>query len=294
MSRTKWGAWDVTVEYGRRTALDGVTLEVPAGQVAAVVGGDGAGKTTLLRCLTRAVRPGSGRVASPRRREIGYMPASTGVWRDLTVAQNMEFVAAAHRIGGDEFRRRRDLLLEAAGLADVPDRRAGNLSGGMLHKLAFSMAMLHRPRMLVLDEPSTGIDPVSRIDLWRLISQAAVDGTAVALATTYLDEAERCATVLVLDEGRTLRSGTPDEVITGVSGTITAVQRPADPDRAWRRGRIFHAWHPGPPRPGEEPLSPDMEDAVVAAALHARDGNGRGPADGAANHERENHEREGS
>ncbi|RFS84774.1 ABC transporter ATP-binding protein [Actinomadura spongiicola] len=280
MSRgEEWGAWGVTVAHGRHLALDEVTLEVPAGQVAAVVGGDGAGKTTLLRCLTGAARPRSGRVAAPSRREIGYMPAATGVWRDLTVAENMEFVGSAHGIRGKEFQRRRDALLEPAGLAHVLGRRAGNLSGGMLHKLAFSAAMLHRPRLLLLDEPSTGIDPVSRIDLWRLISQTAVDGTAVALATTYLDEAERCATVLVLDAGRTLRSGTPDEVIAGVPGTITAVRTPPDPDLAWRRGRIFHAWHPGPPRPDEQPISPDMEDAVVAAAIHARhtaDGNERG------------------
>ncbi|GAA4224547.1 hypothetical protein GCM10022254_04250 [Actinomadura meridiana] len=288
--REDWGAFGVTVAYGRKLALDEVTLEVPAGQVAAVVGGDGAGKTTLLRCLTGAVRPRSGRIVAPSRKEIGFMPAATGVWRDLTVAQNMEFVASAHRIRGKEFRQRRDLLLEAAGLAHLLNRQAGHLSGGMLHKLAFSCAMLHRPRMLVLDEPSTGVDPVSRIDLWRLISQTAVEGTAVALATTYLDEAERCATVLVLDDGRALQSGTPDQVINGVPGTITVVRRPPDPALAWRRGRIFHAWHPGPVRPGEEQVSPDMEDAVVAAALHARvagSGNGSAPESG---HDEEAHQ----
>jgi ABC-2 type transport system ATP-binding protein len=274
-----WGAYGVTVAYGPKLALDDVTLEVPAGQVAAVVGGDGAGKTTLLRALTGVVRPRSGGVSIPPRREIGFMPASTGVWRDLSVAQNMEFVASAHRIRGKEFKQRRDQLLEGAGLGHVLDRQAGHLSGGMLHKLAFCCAMLHRPRMLLLDEPSTGVDPVSRIDLWRLISQTAVEGTAVALATTYLDEAERCATVLVLDAGRALQSGTPDEVINGVPGTIVTERRPSDPELAWRRGRKFHAWHPGPPRPGDEQVSPDMEDAVVAAALNARMAGSRtGPA----------------
>jgi ABC-2 type transport system ATP-binding protein len=271
MSRGEtWGARNLTVAYGGQIALEGVTLEVPSGLISAVVGGDGAGKTTLLRCLAGAVRPRSGKVTAPSLREIGFMPTGTGVWRELTVAENVEFAGAAHRIRGEELRRRRDEILEVAGLHQVLARQAGHLSGGMRQKLAFSLAMLHRPRLLVLDEPSTGVDPVSRVDLWRLIAQAAADGAAVALATTYLDEAERCATVLVLDNGRTLRSGTPDQVIADVPGTVTATHQPPDRELAWRRGRIFHAWHPGPPREGEQPISLDMEDAVVAAALDAR------------------------
>jgi ABC-2 type transport system ATP-binding protein len=272
MSDDVWGAQNVTVAYGHDVALHDVTLQVPRGLVSAVVGGDGAGKTTLLRCLVGAVRPRSGQVSAPPLREIGFMPTATGAWRELTVAENVEFVGAAHHIRGKRLRLRREELLEAAGLQNVLDRQAGMLSGGMRHKLTFSLAMLHKPRLLVLDEPSTGIDPVSRVDLWRLIAQAAADGTAVALSTTYLDEAERCATVLVLDGGRALLSGTPDEVISAAPGVITATDRPTDPERAWRRGRIFHAWHPGPPREGEEPISPDMEDAVVAAALNAEAG----------------------
>lgn len=267
-----WGAREVTVAYGRRLALEGVTMQLPPGLVSAVVGGDGAGKSTLLRCLSGLVRPRSGQVSAPPLREIGFMPTDTGVWRELTVAENVAFVAAAYRVRGRELRVRREEILEAAGLQQVLDRQAGMLSGGMRHKLAFSLAILHKPRLLVLDEPSTGIDPVSRVDLWRLITQAAAEGTAVALATTYLDEAERCAGVLVLDDGRGLLSGTPDQVIADVPGTIIATRRPADPQLAWRRGRTFHAWHPGPPRPGEQPISPDMEDAVVAAALNARNG----------------------
>lgn len=265
-----WGGWNVTVAYGRHTVLDDVTLEVPAGRVTAVVGGDGAGKTTLLRCLVGTVRPSSGRVVAPPRREIGYVPTAAGAWRELTVAENVAFVAAAHRIRGAELRRRRAELLAATGLEGFLGRPAGRLSGGMRHKLAFALATLHRPRVLVLDEPSTGVDPVSRLDLWRLITRAAVDGTAVALATTYLDEAERCDTVLVLDNGRVLRSGTSDQVIADTPGTITVTRTPADPELAWRRGRIFHAWHPGPPRPGERPITPDLEDAVVAAAVDYR------------------------
>ncbi|TMQ89730.1 ABC transporter ATP-binding protein [Actinomadura soli] len=263
-----WGAYDLTVDYGRTNALRDVTLEVPERQVSAVVGGDGAGKTTLLRALAGAVRPRSGTISAPARRQIGFMPTDTGAWRELTVAENMEFVGAAHRLRGKDLRTRRDELLEAAGLEKYLDRRAGALSGGMRHKLAFSLAMLHKPRLLILDEPSTGVDPVSRVDLWRLIAQSAVDGAAVAMSTTYLDEAERCSSVLVLDQGRTLQSGTPDEIIANSPGTITTTRKPTDPELAWRRGRMFHSWHPGAAHEGEQPISPDMEDAVVAAALH--------------------------
>jgi ABC-type multidrug transport system ATPase subunit len=265
-----WGAFQVTVAYGRRTALDKVTLEVPAGEVAAVVGGDGAGKTTLLRTLAGALTPTSGRLMLPELREVGYLPTAGGLWRDLTVAENMRFVGAAYGIKGRQLARRGDEILQAAGLENALDRTAGNLSGGMRQKLSFCLAILHQPQMLVLDEPSTGVDPVSRVDLWRLIATAAADGAGVAMATTYLDEAERAANVLVLDQGRALRSGTAKHITDTVPGTITATGQPADPSLAWRRGRIFHAWHPGPPRPGEHPLTPDMEDAVIVAALNDR------------------------
>jgi ABC-2 type transport system ATP-binding protein len=255
------------VVFGSRVALRDVTLDVPEGKVTAVVGGDGAGKTTLLRCLTGRVRPTAGRVVAPPLREIGFMPTSGGVWQDLTVEENIAFVASAYRIRGAERVRRRDHLLAAAGLAGAADRPAGKLSGGMRQKLAFSLAMFHQPALLVLDEPSTGVDPVSRVDLWRLIAQAAADGTAVVQSTTYLDEAERAGHLVVLDAGRVLSAGTPARVVRACPGTITTSRDPADRDRAWRRGRVFHVWHPGAARDGEVPIGADLEDAVIALSL---------------------------
>ena len=239
-----FGLSDVSVRFGSTTALDHITFAAPDGIVSAVVGGDGAGKTTLLGCFTGAVQPATGSVDRPAKRLIGVMPSNSGTWRNLTVDDNIDFVAKAYGIGGGELQRRRDELLEKTGLGQARDRLAGRLSGGMRQKLGFLLAILHEPTLLVLDEPTTGVDPVSRVELWRLISEAAAAGAAVAMATTYLDEAERSSTVLVLDAGHALASGTADEVIHSLPGTISVAERPHDPRRAWRRGRAFHEWHP--------------------------------------------------
>jgi ABC-2 type transport system ATP-binding protein len=261
-----WGLRDVTVEYGAVTALRSVTLSVHPGRILAIVGGDGAGKTTLLRTLAGAVRPASGQVDGPTLSHLGFMPTSAGVWRELTVDENIAFVAAAQGVVGEDLRQRRAELLEATGLADATDRLAGHLSGGMRQKLAFSLAMLHRPPLLLLDEPSTGVDPVSRVDLWRMIAQAAADGAAIAMATTYLDEADRAAEVVVLDAGEVLLRGTPGEILDAIPGhVVTGGSRGAGPN-TWRRGHSFREWVPGDPPPGG-PRAADLEDAVVAASL---------------------------
>jgi len=267
-----WGVFGATVVLDRTTALDGVTLATPRGEVTAVVGGDGAGKTTLLRTLVGRVRVSAGRVSAPPPVRCGFMPTgASGVWLDLSVAENLDFVAAAHRIGGRALADRRAELLAAAGLTGAVDRLAQDLSGGMRQKLAFCLAILHRPDLLVLDEPSTGVDPVSRVDLWRLISRAAAEDTAVVMATTYLDEAERATTCLVLDHGATLASGAPAAILAGTPGTLTTGRAPAGPaELSWRRGYETRSWHPGPPRDGEEPISADMEDSVIAYTLAAQ------------------------
>jgi ABC-2 type transport system ATP-binding protein len=160
------------------------------------------------------------------------MPSTSGTWRHLTVDENIDFVAKAYRITGKELRAKRSDLLGKAGLEHAGDRLAGQLSGGMRQKLGFVLAILHEPTLLVLDEPTTGVDPVSRVELWRLISEAAAGGAAVAMATTYLDEAERASTVLVLDRGHTLASDTTNEVSRSLPGTITVAERPHDTRRA--------------------------------------------------------------
>jgi ABC-2 type transport system ATP-binding protein len=267
-----FGLFDVTVRFGSTTALDAITFAAPPGVVSTVVGGDGAGKTTLLGCLTGAVQASSGRVQRPDKRALGAMPSTSGTWRHLTVDENIDFVANAYGITGEKLRQKRGSLLEKTGLDHARDRLAGQLSGGMRQKLGFLLAILHEPTMLVLDEPTTGVDPVSRVELWRLISEAAAGGAAIAMATTYLDEAERSSTVLVLDRGHALASGTTDDVIRSLPGTITVAERPQDPSRAWRRGRVYHEWHP-PGAATSEPADTevDLEDAVIAEMLQRRE-----------------------
>ena len=203
---TGWGVRDLTVRYGERTALDAVTLEVPAGSVTAVVGGDGAGKTTLLRALAGVVRPAAGSVRRPDRRRVGDVAGASGVYDDLSVDENVAFVADAYGMTAGERNARIATLLAETGLTGTGGRLAGRLSGGMRQKLAFALAMLHAPDLLVLDEPTTGVDPVSRADLWRLIAATAARGAAVLVSTTYLDEARRAANVVLLEDGRAVEA----------------------------------------------------------------------------------------
>jgi ABC-2 type transport system ATP-binding protein len=253
-------------------ALDEVSLSVEPGEVVSVVGGDGAGKTTLLRTLVGEERPASGEVIAPTARSIGYLPSTAGSWPALTVRQNLDFAGGAYGLAGDELAVRREELVSRAGLRGAEDRPASQLSGGMRRKLGFAMAFLHRPALLVLDEPSTGVDPVSRIDLWRLISEAAAAGAAVAMATTYLDEAERAANLIVLNGGRALAQGSPSEVLSLLGGTVTESDAPRRRAWAWRRGRRFHEfWPDETPAPADEPaVRPDLEDAVIALSLGRR------------------------
>ena len=265
-----WGATQVCVAYGKTVALDGVTLSAPAGQVTAVVGGDGAGKSTLLRCLAGALAPDSGTITRPSKEQTGYLPASSGIYPDLTVAENLEFRAKAYGMSRPDARDRAVEYLDRAGLTTAAGRLAGQLSGGMRQKLAVIAAMLPQPELLVLDEPTTGVDPVSRSGLWWLIARAAAEGCAVVLATTYLDEAERCASVLVLDAGTALASGPPEEIVAAMPGALyAAAARPAGDAaaRSWRRAGRWRTWSPGPGGPDGGRIAPDLQDAVIVAAI---------------------------
>ncbi|HUC58745.1 MAG TPA: ATP-binding cassette domain-containing protein [Streptosporangiaceae bacterium] len=206
-----WGATGISYSYGRKRALDNVTLTARPGQVTAVLGGDGAGKTTLLRCIAGAIAPVSGEVTRPAKDHIGYLPSGSGVYQDLTVTENLDFRASAYHMPRQEARTRAEFFLEETGLAQARDRLAGQLSGGMRQKLGVVAAMLHQPELLILDEPSTGVDPVSRAGLWWLIARAAAEGCAVVLATTSIDEADRCASALALDEGAVLANAIPEQ-----------------------------------------------------------------------------------
>ena len=250
-------------------ALDKVSLALPPGEVRAVVGGDGAGKTTLLRVLAGALAPHSGEVDRPDATRIGYLPASSGTYPDLSVTENLDFAATAYRVPAAVARERTRRYLERTGLASASDRLAGNLSGGMRQKLGVIQAMVHRPDLLVLDEPTTGVDPVSRADLWWLIARAAAEGAAVVLSTTYLDEAERASRVLLLDHGRPLVEGTPEEIVAAVPGSLYRLDARPEGGRArlaWRRGTSWRVWDPEGGGSGER-IVPDMQDAVTVAAL---------------------------
>jgi ABC-2 type transport system ATP-binding protein len=263
-----WGTDAVSVWYGRVLALDRVTFRAEPGQVSAVVGGDGAGRSTLLRCLAGALAASDGTIRRPEARRIGYLPAGSGTYPDLTVAQNLAFRAAVY---GVKSAQRSDDYLIRAGLDTVRDRLAGRLSGGMRQKLGVIAAMLHQPDLLVLDEPTTGVDPVSRVELWSLIARAAADGAAVVLATSYLDEAERGAHVLALDSGRQLAAGTPQQIIASMPGTlrVMAARPPGEAARrAWRRNARWQVWTPdGQAAPDGESMRADLQDAVTVAAL---------------------------
>ncbi len=262
----RWGVDGLTVRFGHRVALDAVSIDVEPGVIHAVIGGDGAGKSTLSRVLAGLGVGHDGTVRLPPQERIGYVPANGGTFRGLTVDENMAFVAAAHRLS--RWRPRASMLLERAGIAPFGDRLSEQLSGGQRRKLAGSMALLARPELLVLDEVTTGVDPVSRMELWRQIASAAADGAAVVAATTYLDEAERAERVELLYEGRLLASGTPAALTRAIPGVVTDEPSPSDPATAWRQGRRWRQWHPG--ATGSSPHDATLEDAAIVYELRAR------------------------
>lgn len=258
-----WGAVGLTVRYGRRTALSDVSVRVEPGMVTCVVGGDGAGKTTLLRALVGSAPITHGVVLRPAVAQIGYLSAGTGVYPDLTVRENLEFAARAYHVRD----RHPERLLARTGLSGVDDRLGAELSGGMRQKLGVVLALLHRPQLLVLDEPTTGVDPASRAEIARLIAGAAADGAAVVFTTSYLDEAERAGEVLVLDGGTTLATGLPSKIVAAAEGQVwNSTARPAR-GFTWRRADGWRMWGPA----GDaSPIRPDLQDAVIVAALRHR------------------------
>jgi ABC-2 type transport system ATP-binding protein len=266
----EWGLTDATVSIGHQRALRGVSLAVRPTQVLAVVGGDGAGKTTLLRALAGSLPLTGGSVSRPPEQQVGYVSAAPGGYGDLTVKENLTFSARAYGVPAAERQERIDRMLERTQLVAARDQLAERLSGGMRRKLALAMAVLHRPRLLILDEPTTGVDPVGRAELWRLLGGLAVDGTALVLSTTYLDEAERASRVLVLDAGLTLLDGTPDELIASVPGAIGESQdRPSTAD-TWRHARSWRSWWPSCNLgPGVTRIQPRLEEAMIVAQLAA-------------------------
>ena len=221
----------VTKRYGATTALDGVSLSVEAGEMFGIIGPDGAGKTTMIRVMCGLLRVDAGtvtiagrdpvcehRIVSDR---VGYLSQRFSLYGDLSIDENVAFFADIH--GVSRYQARRDRLLEMTRLTPFRGRRADRLSGGMKQKLALACTLVHEPEVILLDEPTTGVDPVSRREFWKLLSEFLSDGLTILMATPYLDEAERCARVALLHEGRILAVDRPRHLQESYAGELYEV-----------------------------------------------------------------------
>ena len=223
-------------------ALEDLSASIRPGQVTGLVGPDGAGKTTLLRLVAGLLTPSGGAITvcghdtvtgtATIREEIGYMPQRFGLYEDLTVLENLSLYADLRGVVGQARKETFEQLLAFTDLARFTGRRAGALSGGMKQKLGLACAMLRSPRLLLLDEPSVGVDPISRRELWRMVYTLVGDGVGVVWSTAYLDEAENCAEVLVLNEGRLLYQGDPKAMTSQMAGRVYQIRGAGERRRA--------------------------------------------------------------
>jgi ABC-2 type transport system ATP-binding protein len=221
----------VTRRYGAVPALDAVTFAVHRGEMFGLIGPDGAGKTTAIRVACGLLRTDGGSVRVLGRdpvaehaaitAHVGYLSQRFSLYGDLSIDENMAFFAEIH--GGRHYAAQRDRLLAMTQLAPFRTRRADRLSGGMKQKLALACTLIHEPDVLLLDEPTTGVDPVSRREFWKLLSEFLSLGLTIVMATPYLDEAERCARVALLHEGRVMALETPAVLQSSFGGTLIEV-----------------------------------------------------------------------
>jgi ABC-2 type transport system ATP-binding protein len=219
--------------FGTTQALAGLDLTVGAGEMVALLGPDGAGKTTVMRLLAGVLAADSGtaRLAGcdisqepeAAREHLGYVPQRFSLYGELTVWENLRFLAEVRGIGGEVWRARGRAMLDFVGLEPFRDRRARDLSGGMRQKLGLAAALLHEPPVLLLDEPTGGVDPLARQGFWRLLVRLLRQGVAILISTPYMDEAARCSRVGFLHRGRMLVEGTPDELRRPLSGRMVEV-----------------------------------------------------------------------
>jgi ABC-2 type transport system ATP-binding protein len=221
----------LTVRYGKVEAVHAIDLTVGRGEVVGLIGPDGAGKTSTLRVVAGLLRAAGGTVNvlgheawTNRRalhRKLGYLAQRFALYGDLTVDENVQFFALLYGI--PRWRDRRAMLLDRVGLAPFRDRQADRLSGGMKQKLALACSLMHAPEVLLLDEPTTGVDPVTRREFWRLLADLVAEGLTLLIATPYLDEAERCSRVVLVHHGRVLADATPAALRTLLPGTVLEV-----------------------------------------------------------------------
>ncbi len=224
----------LTRRFGDTVAVAGLDFEVRGGELFGLVGPDGAGKTTTLRMLAGVLRPSGGEIEldgvsvtdDPERAKhrLAYMSQRFGLYTDLTVAENLHFYADLYRVPKTERPARLERLFHFSGLEPFQERLAGQLSGGMKQKLGLSCALIHEPRVLLLDEPTFGVDPVSRRDLWRIVHEMVDRGVTAIVSTAYMDEAERFDRLALLNEGRLLALDTPLALQRGFSGVLLEVR----------------------------------------------------------------------
>ncbi len=221
----------VTKKFGEITAVDNLSLEVQKGEMFALVGPDGAGKTTTIRMLCGITPPSAGeltvlgfdvkkQIAEVRNR-IGYLSQKFSLYGDLTVDENIEFFAEIH--GVRNYQDRRNELLEFTRLTPFRTRLADKLSGGMKQKLALACTLVHTPELILLDEPTTGVDPVSRRDFWKVLSSLLKSGITILMTTPYLDEAERCTRVALMNDGKIMMADTPQNLKLVMKGEIVEI-----------------------------------------------------------------------
>ncbi len=228
----------LTRRFGNLTAVDGLTFEVAPGELFGLVGPDGAGKTTTLRMLAGVLRPTAGdalvsgvsvaRDPEGVKHRIAYMSQRFGLYTDLTVRENIEFYADLYQVPDAERPARRERLYHFSNLGPFENRLAGQLSGGMKQKLGLCCALVHQPEILLLDEPTFGVDPISRRDLWLILHEMVAQGVTVFVSTAYLDEAERCDHVALLDHGQVIALDRPATLQASLQGEMLAVRATDD------------------------------------------------------------------
>src|SRR5512146_2222142 len=217
-------------------AVDHLSFQVANGEIFGLVGPDGAGKTTTMRVLAGVMTPEEGAamvcgcdvVRDPEsvKRHISYMPQRFGLYEDLTVDENIRFYAGLFGVDARTREANAVRLLQASGMSEFRKRLAGKLSGGMKQKLGLTCALIHHPRVILLDEPTTGVDPISRGDLWRILYSLLAEGVTVLIATAYLDEAERCNRLALLHQGHLVFGGSPAELKRSLPGAVVSVTSP--------------------------------------------------------------------
>ncbi len=303
-------AESLTKVFASLTAVDRLSFSVEEGEIFGLVGPDGAGKTTTMRLLTSTMDPTSGdawvaghhvmKEAEAVKEAIGYMSQRFGLYPDLTVLENIHFYADIYSVPKRGRADKIDELLAFSNLTPFKQRLAGNLSGGMKQKLGLACALIHTPKVLFLDEPTNGVDPVSRRDFWRILYKLLKEKVTIFVSTAYLDEAERCNRVALIHRGKLLAQGSPDEVKSLMQGTLLEV-RSSSPRQAMQElrrqlsglsvGLFGDRVHVATPEPDEtateirrilvqaghevrsvRPIEPTLEDVFVSVIGHAPGG----------------------